>query len=79
MEWNILESGKTKQQYMEMGLCNQIQQNILVNLRMDWSIFMGDKYRNMKFIKVCFRMDGERVLEKDIHRSVKKKEFLIKI
>lgn len=43
------------------------------------NIFMGDRYKNMKFIKESSRMDEERDRVKDTHNSVKNKEFLINI
>lgn len=61
MELNIQVNGKIKKLYMVMELCNPILPNILGSLGMDLSIFMADKQRNNKYIKVNLSMGGEKV------------------
>ena len=46
---------------METELWNQIPLNILDSLWMDKNIFMGDKYKNIKFIKDNSIMEEEKV------------------
>ena len=61
MELNIQVNGKIKKLSMVMELCNLILLNILGSLGMDLSIFMADKQRNNKYIKVHLQMGEEKV------------------
>jgi hypothetical protein len=64
---------------MGMVFYNQIQQNTLDNLKMDLNIFMVDKYKNNKFIKVNFLMVEEKVEVLNILHKVLNKDNLINI
>lgn len=79
MELNIQVNGKIIEQSMEMEFYNQTQQNILGNLKMDLNIFMVDKQKNKKFIKVNFLMVEEKVEVLSILHKVLNKVNLMNI
>lgn len=79
MELNILESGKIEGQSMVMGLCNQIRQSTLDSLWTVSNIFMEDKYKNIKFIKVSLIVDVEKDRESNIRNSLWNRESLMNI